>query len=90
MNIAHYLLIAGKLLGAHAAQHGATFSDTDYERLWSESLDEFFMSEKVSDKALFSLRELSAQEKIAYFAQSTFSLHRFKALLTETISAHQH
>ena len=90
MNIAHYLLIAGKLLGAHAANHGVTFSDADYEGLWSEALDEFFATEKVSEKARRSLSERSTEEKIAYFANSTFSLHRFKALLEETIQAHQH
>lgn len=90
MNIEDYLKISARKIGSHIGINGEGLSVADYENLWNESLDEFFIAEPLSADARRTLARLDKESRKAYFAQSIFSLERFIALSNETHQAHRH
>ncbi len=90
MNITRYLSISGAKLGNHIGMHGKEISQADFERLWQESLEDYFATEPLSHDARRSFQELDMEARKLYFVQSIFSLERFIALVSKTLQTHQH
>ena len=90
MNIKRYLAISGAKIGDHIGTHGKDITQADYERLWQESLEDFFATEPLSHDARRSFQELDLEARKLYFVQSIFSLERFVALASKTFQTHQH